>query len=648
MFRIIQFCFIAFLLSFLLSCGSRKQSAALKSFEIGEYHRAEGRLKVVYNSEKNKFAKGQHSFYLGECYRLINMPKKAASSYNKAVRNKYSDPLALLYMGESYRKAGEYSKAIEAYQQYLEKKSFDVMASNGILSCQMAMGAPVVQPWQVEKAKAFNSKYSDFAPAFGGSSSDQVYFTSMRSDKKKRKLNRITGQGNSSIFLSKIDAKGEWTKPERLEEPITSAFDDGAPNMSIDGKTMYFTRCPYVNTQPNTAQVFEVQRSGGRWGEPVQIIPGGDSTMVAHPAISPDGTTLYFVSNRPGGLGGKDLYKSEKINGEWGIATNLGSAINTPGDEMYPYIRADGVLYFASDGHIGFGGLDIFKVETDEQGREKVVNLGRPLNSEADDFGIVFDGKREAGFFSSSRGSAKGYDDLFAFAMPEINYDLRGVVSFPSKKTSATVNLRLVGTDGTIQKLPVGGDGSFGSRLEKNTDYVLLASAPGFYNTKENFSTRSVSGGPTIEVNLKMGSADEVLTLDPVYFIANDARPSGNFANVIERAANYLLSNPKYQLDIRCHTAHTGKPENEVQLADKRGQYIQSLLVQKGVPESRLMIDAIGSEEPATVTEKLASNNPTLRIGDSINPSLLRRLRTNIRKEAEQLNDRVELVLITK
>ncbi len=646
MFHIVRFVLLFLLMIFLFSCSSRKQSAALKSFEIGEYHRAEGRLKLVYNKEKNKFAKGQHSFYLGECYRMINMPKKAASSYNKAVRNKYSDPLALLYMAESYRKSGDYGKALEGYQQYLEKKSFDVLAQNGILSCQMAMGAPIAQAWRVEKAKMFNSKNSDFAPALTGSSFDQIYFTSMRTVQKKRKLNRITGQGNSSIFVSHIDGKGEWTKPERMEEPISSAYDDGTPNMSSDGKTMFFTRCPYVNTQANTAQVFEVERSGGRWGEPVRIIPGGDSTMVAHPAISPDGNTLYFVSDRAGGFGGKDIYKSDFVAGEWSAAVNMGSSINTPGDEMYPYVRSDGTLYFCSNGHIGFGGLDIFRVETDEQGRQSVRNMGKPLNSESDDFGIVFEGKRDAGFFSSSRGSAKGYDDIFSFALPEVNYELLGNIQFPSHKRSDVVNVRLIGTDGSNQKLVLGTDGAFGCRLEKNTDYVLLASAEGFYNAKENFSTRTVSGEPTIKVTLKMGSADEVLALDAIYFVSNAAQPLDNCNNIIERAANYLLGNAKYRLDIRCHTAQSGNPERDVELADKRGQFIESLLIQKGVAEARLTIDAVGAQEPAVVTEGMAAQNSTLRVGDAITPVLLRRLRANARKEAEQLNDRVELVLM--
>lgn len=621
---------------------------ALKSYDIGEYHRAEGLLKQVYAREKGKYAKGEYSFFMGESQRRINMPKKAVSSYQKAVRAKYEDPKALLYMAESLRKTAEYDKALEFYNQYLEIKATDQQAKNGVLSCLMAMENPISQPWIVEKVKAFNSKYSDFSPAFSGTNYDQIYFTSMRSEKKKRKLNRITGQGNSSIYFIQKDGKGEWEKPERMEEPIASDFDDGTPNLSFDGKTFYFTRCPYVNTQPNTAHVFEVQRSGGRWGEPVEVIPGGDSLMVAHPAISPDGTTLYFVSDRPGGYGGLDIYKSIKSDGQWGKAVNLGSEINTAGDEMFPYVRTDGTLYFSSNAHVGFGGLDIFKAVEDENGKLSVVNLGRPINSESDDFGIVFQGRKEEGFFSSSRGSAKGIDAIYSFSMPETNFDLYGKVGFPAKKEKSKVTLRIIGTDGTNQKLVVDDAGAFGVRLAKNTDYVLVATAPGFFNNKRNFTTRLLTSSQTIEVNMNMVSSDELLTLDLIMFQKGELQPLNSSVAVLDQAANYLKSNARYKLDIRCHTSHSGRSDNDVMLSEKRGLEVVKLMISRGVDESRLSIDAIGSEEPGVVDEELAKRFSTIRVGDVINQSLLRKIRTADRKEVEQLNDRIELVLITQ
>lgn len=644
--------YILFLISLyaliVMSCGSSKSTKAIKSYEIGEYHRAEGFLKSAYNKEKNKYRKGEYSFYMGESYRNMNMPKKAASSYNKAARAKYNDNRTLLYMAESLRKAGDYEKAREIYQQYIESTTFDRLAANGVASCDMAMNNPIVKPWIVEKVKAFNSKYSDYSAAYGGTSFDQVYFTSMRTEKKKKRMNRITGQGNSSLYMSKLDAKGVWSKPERLEEPVTSAFDDGTPNMSFDGKVLYYTRCPYDNTQPNTAQTFQVQRSGGKWGDPERIMPAGDSLMMAHPAITPDGNTLYFVSDRPGGQGGKDLYKTMKLDGDWSAPFNMGSTINTPGDEMFPYVSADGTLYFASNGHVGFGGLDIFRVDYDEKGREVIVNLGKPINSESDDFGIVFQGKREAGLFSSSRGSAKGIDNIYSFEMPQVTFTLEGKINLPAKRKDAVVTVRLVGTDGTNIVLPLTPDGSFGTPLEKNTDYVLMASGAGLYNAKENFSTSMLSESQAVEVNIRMTSSDELMTFEPIYFAKGGVTLSGDYKSLIERAAAYLKNNSSYSIDVKGHTSSSGRSENDVQLSDKRAALVEQMLKAAGINDSQILVDALGSQQEAVIDDVVAAKYPILRQGDKVNSSLLKRLRPNDRKDVEQLNDRVELVLITR
>ncbi len=632
----------------MVACGSGRAAKAIKSYDIGEYHRAEGMLKTAYKNEKQKYSKGEFSFYLGECYRKLGMPKKAASSYGKAIRSKYSNSDALLYMAAALRQTGEIDKAIDAYTQYIDKNPFNILADNGLKSCRMVLEAPVTGPWIVEKVVPFSSKFSDYAPAYAGSNYDQVYFTSMRSDKKKRKLNRVTGQGNSSIFVSRLDGKGVWSKPERVEEPIASPFDDGTPGISFDGKKMYFTRCPYDNTKPNTAEVFEVERTGGKWGDPQRLLPGGDSLMMAHPAISPDGNTLYFVSERAGGFGGKDIYKTVKIDGEWTAPQNLGGIINTKGDEMFPYVSASGTLYFASNGHVGFGGLDIFRVDVDEKGNEKVVNLGSPINSESDDFGIVFQGNKGAGLFSSNRGSAKGIDNIYSFVTPEVTLTLNGTLQFPANRENKDAVVRLVGTDGTNIKLPLGSDGSFGAPLAKETDYVVLASAPGFYNTKENFSTGQPSESRIYDVRIKMSAADEVMTFEPLYFQKGSTVPVGDIGNIVNRAANYLKGNQKYRIDIRCHTSSSGKDDNDIKLADQRGEAVTGLLKAAGIDQLRISVDAVGSQEPAVVTPEMLQRHPLLKKGEQITSQVLRRLKVNDRKDVEQLNDRVELVLIVK
>ncbi|WP_430935580.1 tetratricopeptide repeat protein [Saccharicrinis sp. 156] len=471
--------------------GGKKITQAQKAFEIGEYTKAAELYKRAYSGEKNKYNKGEYSYFMGECYRITNKPTKAASAYSKAVRYQYPVREAQLYMAECYRKAGKLEKAIPEYEAYLEKVPADIRAQKGLASCMMMQKEPKDNRYIVEKIKDLNSKFSDFSPAYAGKSYDYVIFSSMRTEAKKRKKNRITGQGTSSIYYSKINSKGEWTDPEAFEEPINNpAYDDGAPNVSPDGKTLYYTRCRFDNEQPIGAEIVYCTRSGGKWAEPEVIVIGEDSMVVAHPAIDPAGETLYFASDREGGYGGKDIWRTHKTkDGAWGEPENLGSAINTKGDEMFPYVREDGILYFSSDTHIGFGGQDIFKAVPDEEKEWIVSNMGSPVNSNSDDFGIVFKGKLEEGIFSSSRGSSKGIDNLYSFVLPKLHFTLNGTITNVNQEIVAGAYLRLIGSDGTTMKINTPSDGTFKVKLKPDTDYVFLVAAEGYLNQKVKFST---------------------------------------------------------------------------------------------------------------------------------------------------------------
>ncbi len=487
-----------------VSCASKKRvSLARKSFEIGEYTRAAELFKRAYSGEKNKYTKGEYSYYMGECYRITNKPTKAASAYSKAVRYKYPERQARFYMAESYRKAGKLEKAIPEYEAYLEEVPADIRAQRGLASCMMIQKDVKPKRYQITKLKKLNSKFSDFSPAFVGDSYDYVIFSSMRTATKKKRKNRITGQGISSLYFSKIDAKGNWADPEAFEEPINATqVDDGAPNVSADGKQLYYTRCKYDKTKPMGAEIVTSARSGGRWGEPTIVKIGEDSTIVAHPAISPEGDVLYFVSDREGGYGGKDIWKSTNTDGGWGEPENLGSAINTPGDEMFPYVRNDGSLYFSSNTQIGFGGLDIFKAYIDEEGRWQVSNMGKPINSEADDFGITFKGKDEEGIFSSSRGSSKGIDNLYSFILPKLNFTLNGTIKNKNEEVVQESYVRLIGSDGTTLKINIPEDGSYKVKLKPNTDYVFLVAAKGYLNEKVKFTTSGETDDKDFEYNI--------------------------------------------------------------------------------------------------------------------------------------------------
>ena len=487
----------------LCGCGGQKGLKARKSYDIGEYDRAEKFLKSAAAGEKNKYLKSEYQFFLGECYRIKNQPKKAAGAYGRAIRYKYPDNIALLRMADCYRAAADYPKAVEAYEQYLKIVGSSPIAENGLASCRLAAREADADAatYIISKEKAFSSKYSDYAPCFASDDNYEiVYFTSMRTDKKARRRNRVTGQGNSAILTSKIDGKGEWTEPEKLGEPFSSTFDDGTPSLTADGKTMFFTRCPYDPTKANTAEVYESTRSGGRWSDPVRVVPGGDSTMmVAHPAIAPDGRTLYFVSDADGGIGGKDIYRTTRTESGWSPAENMGAIINTQGDEMFPFVRADGTLYFCSNGQVGYGGLDIFRVErADDGSAPRVINLGQPINSTGDDFGICFKGNADEGLFSSSRAGTKGIDDIYSFVLQPVEVTLEGAVTLADGKPAKGAFVRIVSKSGINERISPAADGSFALTLERDTEYILMVGAPGCFNSKVTFSTFDIRTSKTL------------------------------------------------------------------------------------------------------------------------------------------------------
>lgn len=492
---------IAVVATFVLSsCGGGRRAKAIKAYNIGEYDRAQNLL--LKTSDKTKAEKAERTFYLAECYRLKGLYRKAISAYGQAIKNGHRDSELYYKLAQCQLAMGAFDDAEANFIIYRDQaRGHRLEAEAGIASCNAGReAAELIKNYDYREApdsgyvltlaKPFNSKQSDYSPAFVSDDYESVYFTSMRLPKKRKKVNRVTGQSNSNIYMSQIDGSGDWTVPEPLSEPFGPTIDDGTPSLTADGKTMYFTRCQYLPNQENNAECYEVRRSGGVWGEPVRVIPGGDSTMmVAHPAISPDGMTLIFVSDRSDSRGGKDLYKSVKEGDSWGPAENLGAIINTHGDEMFPYVREDGTLYFASNGHVGFGGLDIYKATKNEGGRYVVVNMGAPINSHLDDFGIVFKGRREEGLLSSNRGNSKGVDNIYNFVLPEVILTYDGTVRDVDGNVPERVFVKIIGNDGTNIKLHPDESGVFGFTAQPNTVYLLQCGARGYINERQTIDT---------------------------------------------------------------------------------------------------------------------------------------------------------------
>jgi len=626
--------------------GGSTMTNANKAYLIGEYDRAAIQFKKAYRKEKNRYTKGEISYYLGECYRRTNKPKKASSSYSKAVRYKYEMADAGLYLGDSYLASTKYEEAIQAYEEYLLKEPLDKRAHNGIASCKLAMNDSITTRYTVSKIKKLNNnKYSDFSPGYASTDYDQIYFSSMRTEKKKRKKNRITGQGGSNIYMSRIDAKGEWTDPQLLDETINTAFDEGSATMSTDGKEMYFTRCPYNNEKPLGAEIYMVSRSGGKWGEPTQVAIR-DSVLIAHPCISPDGETLYFVSDMPGGEGGKDIWKtSQTSDGGWGEPINMGNLINTPGDEMFPYARIDGSLYFSSNAHIGYGGLDIYRAVYNEEENEWVINnLGRPINSESDDFGIAFKGRKEAGLFSSSRGSSKGVDNIYSFNLPKLKFSFKGHVY--SQKTEDAISeayMRLIGTDGTNVKLNIREDGTFGAKLAPETEYVFMVASKGYFNYKHKLSTIGLGNNKEFEFEVGMIPMEEALILKNIHFDKQEFGLNNAAQQELDRLTGILGMSTAIILEITAHTSGEGTESESIVLSQKRAEAVMNYLLDKGIPTERLSAKGLGNTQPLKVSKRQAKKYKYLEEGDLLTERFINRIKGNSNKEqAHDMNRRIE------
>lgn len=474
----------------LSGCRGPKLATADEQYARGEYHAAMLTYKKVYNKltkREERPLRGTVAFRMGECYRHLNMAANASGAYRNAIRYNYPDSMALLYLAQSQHMEGKYKDAVKNYEAFLEKQPKSVLARDGLRGSQNAARIKATPTrYKVSPAKLFNSRRADFCPMFLDGSHDQLYFTSSTEKSKGAAKSEITGTKNSDIYVAKKNEKGVWQRPEPAEGELNTDFDEGVTSFSPDGSTMYLAKARRELNSATSVEIYTSQRSEAKWSAPVKLEITGDTlSAYGDPAVSPDGTWLYFSSDMPGGQGGKDLWRIN-LKERVGSLENLGDVINTPGDERFPYVRSDSVLYFASNGHAGLGGLDIFKATLTASGGWNIENMGWPMNSSYDDFGITF-GEGESGFFSSNRNDARGYDHIYSFIKPELKITISGYVLDRDEEPVPNAVIRIVGDDGSNQKAIGKSDGTFQFNLQRGVKYVMMAGAKGYMNGKQEF-----------------------------------------------------------------------------------------------------------------------------------------------------------------
>ena len=642
---------IAALAPVLLSgCRSAKLSDADEQYARGEYHAAMLTYKKIYNKltrREERQQRGVVAFRLGECYRHLNMAANASGAYRNALRYNYPDSMALLYLAQSQHMEGKYKEAIKSYEQFLEKAPKNVLARDGLRGSQNAARIKANPTrYKVAAAKLFNSRRADFCPMFFDAAHDVLYFTSSTEKSKGTAKSEVTGTKNSDIYFSKKNEKGVWQRPEAVDGELNTDFDEGITSFSPDGTTMYLAKARREENASTSVEIFTSQRSEAKWSAPVKLEITADTlSAYGDPAVSPDGNWLYFSSDMPGGQGGKDLWRIN-LKERVGSLENLGDVINTPGDERFPYVRSDSVLYFSSNGHAGMGGLDIYRATLTPSGGWNVENMGWPMNSSYDDFGITF-GDGESGFFSSNRNDARGYDHIYSFVKPELKITISGYVLDRDEEPGPNAVIRIVGDDGSNQKAIGKTDGTFQFNLQRGVKYVMMAGAKGYMNGKQEFVSDMAEEDAEYAVDFILAAMTKPQVIENIFYDFDKATLRPESKTALDSMVMILKDNPQIVIEMASHTDRWGNDNYNLKLSDRRAQSVVDYLIAAGIDPSRLRPKGYGETRPKTVTKRIARLYPQFKEGDVLNEEYIEKLEKPDQDAADQINRRTEFQVIS-
>jgi len=591
-------------------------------------------------------------FRVAECYRKTGRPRQAELWYQKAILRECSEPKAFLYYANSLLSSENYDQAKENYEAYLKLQPNDKWAKMGLESCELAKkwkASP--SGYVVRLMSVLDSKFNDFSPAYASADYRTVLLTSSRDVALGRNKHAATGEKFTDLFIATSNSDGRWSKPKPLEGNINTSDEEGTPNFSQDFTKVYYTRCVAGKKGKLGCQIYEASLSSEGWDNPVLQNLAADSIVVAHPAISPDGLTLYFTSDLPGGFGGMDLWKvTRNSTGDtWGEPLNLGGSFNTEGDEMFPYVHSDGTLYFSSNGWPGMGGLDIFRVGKNEKGEPKIENMRYPINSSDDDFGITIQKEREEGFFTSRRAGGRGGDDIYWFYLPPLEFNLMGVVkdekdNMPLRKAK----VRLVGSDGSIQNTETNEEGRFKFILKPNTDYVAITSDKGYLNGKFKTSTKGRAMSEDLSIEMSMNSVAKPILLPNIFYDFNNWELRPESVTSLNTMIDILNDNPAIIVEMGAHTDARGSKEYNLELSQKRAQAVVNYLIEHGIPAERLRAKGYAQSEPFVVTPNLHEMYDFLPVGQILDEAFIDSLVDDEKKEiAWQTNRRTQFRVLS-
>ncbi len=639
--------------------------SADEAFSKQQYSLAIDKYKKAYTKvKKNKEERNRITAQLAECYRLTGNYKRAVASYKRLIKNEFDkrNPEIILHYANMLKITGNYEEAINQYNTYAERAPEDVRGRKG------AETTALIEQWienpskyEVTNIKKINSREADFAPSYTTDNYNEIVFTSTREGATGKETDNWTDQNFSDLFIAKIDRKDEWSEPVLFDatESINSNANEGAAVFNAKFNTIYFTRCPNDQQKESGCQIYKSKRTGRTWGEPDMVEISGIDTLstVGQPTISEGELVIYFSANRRNGLGGKDIWVAfrDSKSDAFGRPMNLGDVINTPGDEMFPFLRNDTTLFFASDGHGGMGGLDIFVTTIDTSGSwGEPKNLKYPINSTFDDFGIVFHPTDEYGFLSSNRKGTRGMEDIWYFIEPPLLFSLSGTIRDDRTLMSMPdVNVQLVGSTGLSVTTRTNDEGfySFGeSQLEPNTMYEVLVAKPNYFNEKGTFTTVGVEFSKEFvkDFNLRPIPAEPIELPEILYDLAKwELKPQ--YQDSLQGLIQTLRDNPNIVVELAAHTDARDSDERNDVLSQRRAQSVVDYLIIRGIEPARLVAKGYGERIPLSLKKDIIRDGFPFTEGTTMDEAFIESLTNNSEKEAaHQLNRRTEFRVLRK
>lgn len=571
-------------------------------------------------STKKIDLKAEINFKIALCYAELLDIEQAEVYLNRASGLKYdrTNPELIFQMGDVLMQQGNYKGAQLLYEKYQTKQPNDPLIKNRISSCEEANSIIATPTKHLVQAEIqLNDEFYEYTPAFGDKRMNELLFASTRPSSEANKTDERTGQSFSDIWSTTRDAKGKWGEPQLLPSQINTEHNEGTPLMNKKKDALYFTRCNVIPKKNIGCDIYYAEKSGSRWKDAIliQLKPeGADSLSVGHPSLNDKEDVLIFSSDLPGGMGGKDLWKSnyDKKTKTWGTPINLGTSINTAGDEVFPYLDKNNDLYFSSNGHQGLGGLDLFKaLKKENYSWESPTNLNYPLNSERDDFGIVLE-RENSGFFSSNRKNGKGLDDIYSFNLIPSIIEIDCIVKdATNNKAIPNATITLVNSNNETFEVTTDAAGLF--TFDKINDqkryvvsdmnYSIKASAAEYVYASSKVSTIGIEESKKFIEEFMLYPIDKPIDLPEVRYDYDDTllqviADKVNSEDSLNTLYEKMVENPNWIVELQAHTDCRGPEIYNLKLSQGRANSCVKYLVNKGIAKERLVPVGYGENIP--------------------------------------------------